>query len=294
MNTGPDILFLNTPALTVDAANGDDEIYLRTLSPNNAVWNVQVTLIGGSPSAGGTDNDLVGIDTPGDNTVTYTPTSANSGSFVLAQGTNSVVTINTIEHLFYDGVGGNDTVTVIATAGNDTITHTPGVANNQGNFRVNNLLAIDYQSLCATSTLTLDGGTGSDTLIALGTDINDLFIVSAGTGAVTLNTRLALNQTAVEGLMLSGQDGDDTFNVPGNHPYIAGLSIQGGDPSASDVVNFTASATVANLVTVDFGASTVQESTFGPLSLSGVEVLNTNTNGHNLTINGTLGDDASA
>src|SRR5262249_48942145 len=150
--------------------------------------------------------------------------------------TNSVVSINSIENLFYDGQGGNDTFTVIGTAGNDTITHTPGPADNKGKFQVNNLLAIDYQNLGATSSLTADGGTGgTDKLVALGTDINDLFTVAATTGAVTLNTRLALNQTSIEGLLLSGGNGDDTFNVPGNHPYSAGIGIQGGDPSASDV-----------------------------------------------------------
>src|SRR5262249_17934940 len=112
------------------------------------------------------------------------------------------------------------------------------------------------------------------------------------TGAVNLNTRLALNQTSIEGLVLSGGNGDDTFNIPGNHPYAAGIGIQGGDPSASDVVNFTASATVANLITVDFGASTVQEATFGAVSLSGVELLNANASAHNLTVNGTTGNDA--
>src|SRR5262249_6087882 len=151
VNAGPDIYFENTPQLTVDAKNGDDEIFLQTPAPNNAVWNVQVTLIGGSPSAGSTDSDLLAIDTPGANTVTYAPASANSGLFTLVQATNSVVSINSIENLFYDGQGGNDTFTVIGTAGNDTITHTPGPADNKGKFQVNNLLAIDYQNLGATS-----------------------------------------------------------------------------------------------------------------------------------------------
>ena len=100
-----------------------------------------------------------------------------------------------------------------------------------------------------------------------------------------------INETAVEGLVLIGLDGDDTFNVPGNHPYST-FNIQGGNPSASDVVNFTASGTVANLVTTDFGANTVQEATFAAITLSGIELLNANANGHSLTSIGTSGNDA--
>src|SRR5262249_7079567 len=99
-----------------------------------------------------------------------------------------------------------------------------------------------------------------------------------------------------EALVLTGLEGDDTFNIPGNHPYTSGISIQGDDPSASDVVNFSASLTLANDVTVNLGASTVQEATFAPVTLSGGEGLNVNAaapnvTGHNAVLIGTAGDD---
>src|SRR5262249_30651324 len=83
---------------------------------------------------------------------------------------------------------------------------------------------------------------------------------------------------------------DDTFKVDAALPYLNTL-VDGGDPSASDVVNFTGSATTANLITVDLGAQTVAEATFGPVSLSGVEVLNVNAASHNLPALGPAGPD---
>jgi len=51
VNIGPEILFVDQPTLTVNALAGSDEVVLRAPAPNNAVWNVQVTIDGGPPSA---------------------------------------------------------------------------------------------------------------------------------------------------------------------------------------------------------------------------------------------------
>ena len=141
----------------------------------------------------------------------------------------------------YDGEGGNDTFTIIGTAGSDTIVHTPGVGTDEGTLRVNNFLGVSYQNLGAGGTLTASGGIeGTDTLVYDGTSLNDTFTVAPTTGAITLanshGTRLALNQISIENLALNGFDGDDTFNITGPQPY-ATTSIAAGGPSASDVVN---------------------------------------------------------
>src|SRR5262249_53583631 len=63
LNTGPSILFLNTPELVVDALAGDDDIELRTPAPNNAVWNVVgMTLLGND------GNDVINAAAGGDTT----------------------------------------------------------------------------------------------------------------------------------------------------------------------------------------------------------------------------------
>ena len=64
-------------------------------------------------------------------------------------------------------------------------------------------------------------------------------------------------------LTLNGLGGDDTFNVPGNHPFngnnpqFGGFLVNGGDPSNSDVLNFVGSG--LNPIIADFGATLVQE-----------------------------------
>ena len=88
------------------------------------VWNVQLTIDGGLP----TGSDRVIFGTPGTNTVLYTPTGADAGTLTLDQATDSVTTLAGIEHLIYDGEGGNDTFTIVGTAAADTSRTRPAPA----------------------------------------------------------------------------------------------------------------------------------------------------------------------
>ena len=69
---------------------------------------------------------------------------------------------------------------------------------------------------------------------------------------ISLNTLT----TGVDRLRLSGLGGDDRFDVPGNHPFTSGVLVEGGSPSASDVLNFTGSG---GDVVVDMSLGTVTE-----------------------------------
>ena len=88
---------------------------------------------------------------------------------------------------------------------------------------------------------------------------------------------------------LQGLAGDDVFVIAGGHPFTGGIFVNGGEPSASDTLNFTGSG--AGAVTVDLTARTVQEAGFGPVGFVGVEHVNIDAN-NALTINGTAGDDS--
>ena len=70
---------------------------LRTPAPNNAVWDVDVTVDGGPPAA---DTDRLIVETPGAGaeTVVYTPDAADGGTLDLTS-LSSPVTINGIETL---------------------------------------------------------------------------------------------------------------------------------------------------------------------------------------------------
>src|SRR5262249_14850126 len=125
-----------------------------------------------------------------------------------------------------------------------------------------------------------------------GTNLDDTFGVTAA-GVVTLNTQIPVNTTgSIVTLTLAGLDGDDTFNIAGNHNLPGGVVVEGGNPSASDTLNFNASATVANAVTANLGAATVTEAGSAAVSYTGIEALNINAAGHNsTTVIGTGGDD---
>src|SRR5262249_50853768 len=52
VNDGLEMLFINTPALLIDGLAGNDDIVVREPAPNQAVWNVQVYVAGGTPASG--------------------------------------------------------------------------------------------------------------------------------------------------------------------------------------------------------------------------------------------------
>ena len=201
---------MTSRSLTINALSGSDQVTLVAPAPNNAVWDVDVMVNGGPPAA---DTDRLIVQTPGAGaeSVVYTPTAFDGGTLDLTS-LSSLVTINGIEVLSYDGQGDNDSLTIVGTSGDDTIVHTPGANDQAGSFQVNSLLALSYQNLGSGGSLTADGAGGTDTLVYNGTAANDSFTIG-NAGEVNLNSRLVLNTAGVEVLTLEGLDGDDTFTL---------------------------------------------------------------------------------
>jgi hemolysin type calcium-binding protein len=231
IDTSPEILFINTPSLGVNALGGSDEVVLRAPAPNNAVWNVQVTIDGGPPSA----SDTLVVETPGAaaETVVYTPNASDGGTLDLNSLT-SLVTLTQIEHLLYDGEADGDRLTVTGTSSDDTFVHSPGAGNQAGAFALTalpspDLLGLSYQNLGAAAVLAVAGADGNDTLVVNGTATNDSFTVNAA-GIIALNSRVPIGSTGVEILTLEGLDGDDTFTLQapvGAGPYTT-VNLLGG------------------------------------------------------------------
>lgn len=270
INGGPEVLYLNVASIIVDARGGNDTIAIQTPAPNGVPWNVNVTVLGGLPS--GSDTVIVG--TPGTDTVTWTPNGADSGTLAITN-LNSFINLVQVEHLIYDGEAGDDSFTIVGTGGDDTIVSTPGSAVDEGFLRVNNLLGVTYQNLGAGATLAVDGQGGNDTLVARGTDVDDVFTVDAA-GNVALASHLTLTRTNFENLVLQGLDGDDVFNVDGAAAFTT-LRIEGGNPSASDVLFLTGAVGVAETVTIQPNAVNPTEQSItglgAPITTSGVEVI---------------------
>ena len=267
---------------------------------------MQVFVAGGPPAA----SDKLVFETPGSNTVIYTPTGADSGTLLLDQGgPNSLITMapfnivspsytsspGGIEQVVYDGQSGVDNLTVRGTASDDTFIHTPGADGNAGTFQINNLLGLTYQNIAAGSALTVDGQGGTNTLVADGTSANDLFQVDASTGTVHLNTRQPIAVTTIQNLRLVGLTGDDTFQLQAPLPY-ANVAVEGDEPSASDALNLTGTVGVETVV-VNLGTATITGFGIGStVSYSGIEQVSLDGGGgagtDTLTVNGTAGPDA--
>jgi hypothetical protein len=225
LSTGPSILFLNTSTFFVDALGGDDDIVLRTPAPNDAVWDVDLFLAGGPPAGPtgvGQQGDVFELETPGTQTVSFTPTDIGAATINVVT-LSSVITIATfispvsglpssssgVEQIVYQGLGGNDPLTLNGTIGGDTATiHADGT----GTFRA--LLSPDFDFRGA-GVVIVNGGLGTDRVIYSGTIANDV-IDSQQTAANVVNTTVnSLTHTAngTEIIGINTLSGDDLIRI---------------------------------------------------------------------------------
>lgn len=306
VNGGPEILWVNNNAadpdieLFIDALSGDDDVVFQAPAINPAnnqpiAWNVRAFLVGGTPSAAtGDQGDLFEFETPAANWVQYEPLTSETGTIRL-DSANSGQTFDTIinlvrnfvvdcdkngineyassdggfESLIYDGETGNDRLTILDLASSDLIVHTPGAGRDEGTIRVNETLAMTYQNLGLTATITVNAVTGgADTLVANGTELSDRFHVdrSATLGRIALNAQLPLLTSGIEIYTLNGLDGDDAFQI--QLPVAAGvntINTNGGGPGGSDSLTINGEAGVVNAVNVNPGLT----SGFGNVTASG-------------------------
>ena len=308
VDAGPNILFINAPTLYLDGLNGSDTFNVRMPAPNNASWNTNVFIAGGPSS-----NDQLLVQTIGTQNVTYNPTGAETGTFVMQQANPSTITLGQftipaipytsstggVEQFIYDGQAGNSSLTVNSPAGANNDVYTPGATPDSGVVAVGSTLPINFTNLGATAGVTLSntGGTRVDTLSVTGTVGNDIFNVAATTGAITVNNHLTVATPGVNSLILNGQVGVDTFNIAAPSPYANILANSGantGDPlnvtgtpgNDAIAVNLQPTLVLGNLVPTITGLG-------GTIGILGVDAVNIDGGGgtDTLTVNGTNNDD---
>ncbi len=298
VDSAESIEFANYGALTINAGAGDDTINLNNANTPTAL--ASITINAGDPTA--SDTLIVNGRVNTADVITYTPATTTSDTGSVAITGLPVVNFTTTEHLVINGQNGGpggagDSLTIATNnlSSNQTEILTPGSTFDSGHVDFRDrpggtnptAVPVDFLALGVAGSVTFSDIGRSDNLIYNGTALDDNFAVNAA-GQVVLNTQIPVNTSSINTLTLAGLSGDDTFNIAGNH-NLPGIAIEGGDPSASDVVNFTGDGT--NAVTVDLGAGTVQEAGFGAVSLSGVETLNVNAGGAALNVDGTAGND---
>ncbi|HYW70658.1 MAG TPA: hypothetical protein VE961_06475, partial [Pyrinomonadaceae bacterium] len=279
--------FNNKTDLVINGLAGDDTINLDNTTTPAGLTGI-ITVNGGDPTA--SDTLIVNGQVNAADAFTYLPSIPTSDSGSVSDTGLPQVNFATIEHLVINGRnlgpgGGADSLTINTTnlSAGETEILTPGSQFDSGHvdFRDRpggfNPLAVpvDFTKLGVGSSVTFTDSGRFDSLIYNGTPLNDTFSVTA-TGTVGLNTQIPVNTPSITNLILAGLDGDDTFNVAGNH-NLGGVIVQGGNPSASDVLNFNGNGAAA--VNTTLPAQTVAEAGFNNVTFSGVEVINVNAAG---------------
>jgi len=254
--------------LGVDAGEGDDVISANL----SGATNFNFALNGGGPAGSDT---IVYQGTIAADTISYTPDDANGD--VTVNGVAS--SFFGIEAIVIAGLGGADAFIANGNAGNDAAVLTPA-GNASGGLQINGSSPLTFSSL---ETITIDLAGGTDTLTVNTSANNDVVSIS-GTN-ITVNGQ-GFTLAGQEAIIANLGDGDDTANVTA----AAGVAIavNGGDPSASDTLNFTGAG--AN-VTLDLAAQTITELGLAAVSYSGVEHVAIDAGAANLTVNGTAGND---
>lgn len=290
------IEFSNKTSLIISAGSGSDTINLN--NPMTPASLTEIIVNGGDPTASDT---VIVTGTAAPDVVTIDQLTLDGARI---QGLGPVINVTTAEHLVYSGQGGNDSLTITTPAGGDRINFIPGASASEAVVLVSTaanapLLPIDYVDIGILGNVILadEGGARDDSLTYYGTAQDDVFTVAAS-GEIELeqppsvggdNLAVVVQTPGVGEVVLLGLDGDDVFAISGNHPFATGILVEGGNPSASDVVNFTGSG--AGAVTVDLENETVQEMGFGAVSLSGAEVVNIDAATANVIVLGENGDD---
>ena len=304
------IEFSNKTTLVINALAGSDTINLN--NPTTPLGLTGITVNGADPTASDTliVNGLVGFN----DDLRHNPAGVGAGTVVNESGLQPPVAFAGIEHLeLVVQQADNDGVRIEGTIGNDRFEFTPGATGDRGTFTgtldQNNATGSGPFALVETSfrgvnvvsndvdvNFTNPGGT--DTLVFNGTAGNDLIAVAVGGGGGTdvrntinggIFSHLELFNTA--SAVLRGSDGDDTFNIAG--ALTVALTIEGGDPSASDVVNLSGAtgAVTVTLADATVGMPTTVQGYGANVVLSSVEIANLSTNGNALTALGTTNDD---
>ncbi|MDQ1682007.1 MAG: large repetitive protein, partial [Frankiaceae bacterium] len=203
--------------LTVEGLGGND---LFAVDDNSAI----TTLDGGLGNDTFQIGQLYGVDNGGVHTTRGWLSAGNSQPLLAegGSGDDSFVVYSNHAALGLEGDDGNDTFTVRALAlaqNNGQPLLVPG--SNQVQYVVN-------------APVSIDGGNGLDTAVALGTEFADHIVV---TDSEVDGAGLAVAYAGVEGLEIDGLESDDTFDVISTAPAVSTHVIGG---LGSDTMNVAA------------------------------------------------------
>ena len=291
--------FANYATVNLNGLFGDDKI---NVLPLGLVGVTIINVNGGDPTA---SDEVVVTGTAGTDIVVIDTMLINGARVT---GLGAVVNVATTESLVYSGLGGNDRLTVTSPAGAGTIDFIASDVTDAGKVLVSqgggsSLIPVSYQGMGITGNIIVAdaGGARVDTLQFFASKLDDVVTVTAAGNIQAFNPAggsssfrtLNVQTPGVASVILAGLDGDDVFNVPGNHPFtptfgIPAIRVEGGNPSASDVLNFTGSG---GLITQNFSTSNVSQVASSAVAYFGIEILNIIAATSSLTVQSSSGDD---
>ncbi|NUQ61970.1 MAG: VWA domain-containing protein [Pirellulales bacterium] len=287
------IEFGNKAGVTIDGRAGDDQIHVADSSTPGA--SGELVLAGSQPTA--SDSTILN-GTAAQDTVRIEIESPHSAK-VTINGT--VTKVTSTEKLVYNGLGGDDLVTILGYLGNNRFVYTPGAAPDAASLSgfddVNNVpfLPVDLLELGVGGAIKFAGNTffGNDnTLVVLGTAARDVVDVEAATGNVRVTTpaglSVELQNEDIKNLVLETLEGDDEINLSSPLDVFESVAVHGGDPGASDTLNYAGSG---GKITIDLDARTLTETGSAPVSFVGIEHLNVDAAGEDVSVLGGPDDD---
>ena len=270
------IEFVNKTNVIIDAGAGSDEIHLN--NPNTPTGLLSLTVRGGDPTV----NDTLIVNGMVSTVAVNTSLSVITGANGPVGGGPSAVFYQDIEDLVVVAGASSE----LAVSGSSDVTVNPGLAADEG-LIITDSIPIRFEGYGSGDTIEL---TVFGDLTINGTDTVDLFTVAGTTGDVTIDGRATIEGAlAAPDLILNGLDGDDVFDVTGPQPY-ASVMIAGGDPSASDFVQLTGDGSTIFASVGDLNP-TVTGGGLGTVNLTGVEVVELDPSGGDLTVEATSSDD---
>ena len=280
------------------AWRGDDVISLNTSLTATSLTSISVD--GGAPT--GSDTLIVtGAIGAGPDTVTWTPSGADSGALTLSTPT---VNVTTIEHLIYDGQSQHDSLIV---SGTGQFLHTPGSAVDAGSMGLTSggvtMLGINYENLGQSGDV-MASGTGTDMLVVLGTNASDTIdVIFTATDAIDvdlhspLGTHVDVLSESVESYEIRSLEGDDDINIDGgiDIDVLGTFAVFGGGPGAgSDTLHLTGTGAVDNVVIAPDGTNSDDQDIDGlgaTIDVTGIELITYSGDGSDaLTVDPGYGD----
>jgi Ca2+-binding RTX toxin-like protein len=288
--------FSNKTTLTINGLSGDDVINLNNSATPTGLTGITVN--GNDPTASDT---LIVNGTSVNDAIAFNPSATIGAGGVTINATPAVV-FATIESVVIDGRGGTDGLTHNTPGGTDQVTYTPGAASDIGTIATRGAgvgttrVPMTFLHIGAGGSVTFASAGGREDIFELyGTDDSDVFNVNSPVDTVQVLdptsgfVTVRLNTGGMGIAQFRGLNGDDVFNLAAVLPYFGGTLVDGGDPSASDVLNLTGAAgpiapNVANQSVTGYG---------GTVSYLGVERVRLGGSGGaaTLVVNGTTADD---